>query len=249
MTRWMALGVVAVLALAGCSAEADPPPPPAGLDLSTADPADGNGLWLRPGPQTAAIIADAMRVAGPVRVAGTITETLAPDPDDSRSLPRAGRTITLDFAGTATTYAATVTAGDIRFEVVVDGDGTRLRGDDGFARAFPGHVTDTVSCTAGADAVLAEWSPLLDPAALVESLLLSSDVAATAPDGEDDMLEVTIGQEGAVLGVLSVGRFGPPLPRSFVGADLSGEAALTFTDWGVAVDLTAAAASLPCPTP
>src|SRR5690606_33806162 len=52
---------VAALLLSGCAAEVEPPTPPVGVDLSTADPADGNGLWLRSGPAVTAIVAEAMR--------------------------------------------------------------------------------------------------------------------------------------------------------------------------------------------
>lgn len=235
---------VTALLLTGCAAEVEPPTPPAGIDLSTAEPADGNGLWLRTGTTVTAIVADAMRAGGPVHLTGTITEMVQPDPDAD---PRRGRTIRLDFHGTSAAYTATVSAGDVGMEVVVSTDGTRLRGNAGFARENPGRQAGTVVCTTGVDGALADWAPLLDPAALVTALLPGEGVGATEPAGDGETLEVVAGEEGAVAGVLVVERYGPPLPRSFVAADASGDSELAFTGWGEAVDLDAAAQKLPCP--
>ncbi len=245
MRRALLAGLAALaLVLTGCAADVEPPPPPAGVDLSSADPADGNGLWLRSGAEVTAIIAEAIRAGGPVHVRGSITETIQPDPESD---PEPGRTIVLDFHGTATAYAATVAAGDVAIDVMVSAGGTRLRGNAAFARAHPGRDAGTVVCTTGLDGALADWAPLLDPAALVSTLLAGAGVGATTPPPEGDTLDVVAGEAGAVVGVLVVERFGAPLPRSFIAADGSGDAELTFADWGAAVDLDAAAEKLPCP--
>lgn len=237
---------VAALLLSGCAAEVEPPTPPVGVDLSTADPADGSGLWLRSGPAVTAIVAEAMRAAGPVHVTGSITEMVQPDPEED-AVP--GRTITFDFHGTAAAYTATVTAGDVAIEAVVTIDGSRLRGNAGFARQYPGREAGAVMCTTGLDGALADWAPLLDPAALVSTLLAGDAVGASAPTGDTDTIDVVAGEEGSVTGVLVVERFGPPLPRSFVAADASGDGELVFAGWGEPADLDAAAATLPCPAP
>jgi len=239
----LGVGVVA-LVLTGCAADVEPPAPPAGVDLRSADPADGNGLWLRSGADVTAIVAEAVRAGGGVHVRGSITETVQPDPETE---PEPGRTITLDFHGTAAAYTASVTAGDVAIEVVVSTDGTRLRGNAAFARENPGRDAGAVVCTTGLDSALAEWSPLLDPAALVSTLLPGAGVGATAPTADGDTIDVVAGEEGSVVGVLVVERFGAPLPRSYVAADGTGEAEFTFTGWGDPVDLEAAAEQLPCP--
>lgn len=249
MTRTTAVSVVvgATLLLTACAAPADPPAPPAGVDLSTADAADGNGLWLRTGSQVTTIIAEAARAGGPVHVSGSITETVQPDPEaEPDAGPEPGRTLSLDFRGTAAAYAVTVIAGDVRITAVAWPEGSRVRGNAAFARENPGRDADAVVCSDGLDPVLVDLAPLLDPAELITALLGGSGVGANPPVGDADVLEVVTGEEGTVVGALTVERVGPPLPRSFVAADASGEGALTFAEWGTAVDLDAAAAELPC---
>lgn len=249
MRRRPALVLAALLAVAmplsACSRPADPPPTPSGIDLRSADPADGNGLWLRSGADVTAIVAQAVRAGGPVHITGQITEIVQPDPDAD---PRRGRTLSLDFHGTASTYTATITAGDVRVAALVTAEGSRVRGNAGFARAFEGRAADEVVCSSGLDPALVDFAPLLDPAALVTTLLGSGGVGANPPVGDDvDTLDVVTGEEGSVVGVLTVERYGPPLPRSFVAADASGEGALTFADWGSELDVDAAEKTLACP--
>jgi len=236
------LGTLALLT--GCGSPAAAPTPPAGVVLTDADPADGNGLWLQDGAEATAIVTSAVRAAGPVHVTGALTETVQPDP---RAEPHAGRSVTIDFRGTAAAYSATLTAGDVQVQAVVSPDGSRVRGNAGFARENPGREIDQVVCTTGLDPILVGWAPVLDPAELISALLSAAGVSADPPVGDTDTIEVVVGEEGSVVGVLSVERFGAPLPRGFVAADGSGEGTLTFAEWGQPVDLPAAAADLPCP--
>lgn len=241
----IAIGALALaVTLAGCSAPADPPPPPAGIDLRGAEGSDGNGLWLRSGSAVTDIIAQAVRAGGPVHITGEIIETVQPDPEAE---PEPGRTLTIDFRGTASGYAATVGAGDVRLRAVVSAEGSRVRGNAAFAREYPGRENGAVLCTTGVDPALVDFAPLLEPAALVSTLLGTGGVGANPPVDDADVIEVVAGEEGSVVGVLAVERFGPPLPRSFVAADASGEGQLVFEDWGGSVDLDEAAAELPCP--
>lgn len=246
MTRRPPLIVAAValvVALTGCGAPADLPPTPTGIDLTGADARDGNGLWLRSGSDVTDIVADAVRTAGPVHITGKITETVQPDPDAE---PRPGRTLDLDFRGTASAFMATVRAGDVRVDALVSADGSRVKGNAAFAREYVGREPGAVVCTSGLDPVLLDFAPLLEPAALVAALLGAGGVGANPPVGESETLDVVTGEEGSVVGVLTVERFGAPLPRSFVAADASGEGAVEFSGWGEPIDLEAAAAELPC---
>lgn len=244
LTAALALG----LSLSACAKPAPQPTAPAGIDLGSAEAAAGNGLWLRSGEDLVAIVTGAMRAAGPVHVTGSVTETVQTSPDAD---PAPGRTVTIDYRGTSAAYTATVAAGDLRLEAVVSSTGTRLRGNAAFARLYPGTTPGAVTCTTGLDPRLSEWGPLLDPADLVRTLLDGRGVAAGAPDADApadgaDTIDVVTGEEGSVVGVLTVDRFGPPLPRTFVGGDASGQGSLAFEDWGEPVDLAAAAAALPC---
>jgi hypothetical protein len=239
----VAAALALVVSLTGCGAPADLPPTPTGIDLRGADARDGNGLWLRSGSAVTDIVAEAVRTGGPVRISGEITETVQPEPDAE---PRPGRTLTLDFRGTASAFAATVRAGDVRIDAVVSADGSRVKGNAAFARQYAGREAGAVVCTSGLDPVLLDVAPLLEPAGLVSALLGAGGVGANPPVGDAETLDVVTGEEGSVVGVLTVERFGPPLPRSFVAADASGEGALEFSAWGEPVDLDAAAAELPC---
>jgi hypothetical protein len=232
------------LLLTGCGKPADPPPPPAGVDLSTANAADGNGLWLRSGADVTAIVSEAVRAGGPVHISGELTETVQPDPEAE---PEPGRSISIDFRGTAASYVATVVAGDVRIDAVVSAEGSRVRGNAAFAREYEGRDADAVVCSDGLDPVLADFAPLLDPSDLVTALLGTGGVGASPPVGDAETIEVVTGEEGSVVGVLTVQRYGAPLPASFVAADASGEGELAFAGWGEEVDVAAATADLACP--
>lgn len=236
----LALGLAV---LSGCEAPAALPTPPAGVPLADAEAADGNGLWLRSGGELASIVSEAVRAAGPVHVTGTVTETVQPDP---AAEPVPGRSIAIDFRGTASAFAAVLSAGDATVEIVASPEGTRWRGNAAFVRDRPGGEEGRVVCADGHDTMLADWAPLLDPAELVGALLGAAHAAAPPPAAPGDTLDVVIGEEGAVVGVLTVDRHGAPLPRTFVAADAGGEATLEFTAWGEPVDIDGAAAALTC---
>jgi hypothetical protein len=237
---------IAVSVLSGCSASAEPEPtapPVAGLDEF--DASDGNGLWLLAGDEIVGEIIDAVREAGPVRVSGSVTELVQPDPTVD---PARGRTIAVDFHGRADAFTATVTGGALETRVIVDDGTSRVRSNEAAAAALGAPaLAGAVVCSVGADPVIERWAPLLAPVDLIETLLTRADASVAPPTGEGETLDVVLGTDEAPLGVLTVERFGPPLPRSFTAADASGDGVFQFTEWGVMPDLAGAAAELPCP--
>jgi hypothetical protein len=241
----LGVAVLAVGLLAGCASTPPAPTAPPGLDLESFDGADGNGLWLLDGTAAEHEILDAMRGGGPVHVQGSFTELVQPDPDSD---PVRGRTMTVDLRGTPAAYTAALTAGAAQATVLVAEGTTRVRGNAAYAETIAApELADQVVCTVGTDASLERWAPLLDPAALLESLLETVELGVAAPNGEDETLEVVVGTDESPLGVLTVERYGAPLPREFTAADTTGDGRFTFAEWGVAPDLDAAATALPCP--
>ncbi|WP_172979810.1 hypothetical protein, partial [Agromyces agglutinans] len=238
------MAALAVTVLAACGSAPPAPTPPAGVDLESFDPATGNGLWLASGDAIADEVLAAVRAAGSVHATGAFTETTRPDPESD--LVR-GRELRVDFTGRAGSFVAEVGAGSSSARVVVDDGTARVLGNVAYAEAIGAPQTaDTVVCTLGAEPVLDQWAPLLDPADLVSTLLDAGPLAVSEPVGDADVLEIVIG-EGSAVGVLTVDRFGPPLPRTFTAADESGDATFAFADWGVDADLAAASAELACP--
>ncbi|MDR5698430.1 hypothetical protein [Agromyces aerolatus] len=239
------LGLVSVGALTGCASAVPAPTAPPGVDLESFDGVDGNGLWLLPGAEARTEILDAMRAGGPVKVTGSFTELVQPDPESD---PVRGRTITVDFHGRADAFTANVVAGDQQLHVVLDDGTTHVRGNAAYAESIAApDLADRVTCTVGSDPTLERWSPLFSPAALVEDVLAHVELGVAPPAGDGETLEVVVGTEGSPFGVLTVERYGAPLPRGFTAADASGDATFAFAEWGVAPDLAAAAAALPCP--
>ncbi|MGI9821853.1 hypothetical protein [Agromyces sp. Marseille-Q5079] len=239
-----ALAGLSVALLTGCAQAPPAPTPPAGVDLESFDEADGNGLWLVSGDGIADEVLAAVRAAGPVHAAGSFTETTRPDPESD--LVR-GRELSVDFRGRAGSFDARVGAGSSSARIVVDGNVAHVLGNTAYAKSIDAPQTaGVVVCTVGAEPVVERWAPMLDPVALVSTLLESAPLAVGDPVRDDDALEIVIG-EGAALGVLTVERYGPPLPRTFTAADESGDASFTFADWGVDADPSAAAEELACP--
>lgn len=241
--------VLAAILLSGCGAPAADPPPGPGVDVGAYDPAQGNGLWLTTGAETVDLIVDAVDRGGPVRITGDFAELVQPDPNVD---PVRGRAMTLEYRGDPTAFVARITAGDLDVEILVSEGVARVKGNAAYAAAQDApEAAGEVVCTVGSDAVLAEWAPILDPSTLVRALIGSGAAHAQSPlDASDDpeaTLDVIVGTEQAPAGVLTVGRFGPPLPQSFTAADTGGDGAFAFSEWGEPVDLAAAAESLPCP--
>jgi hypothetical protein len=240
---WLAAGLSASL-LAGCSQAPAAPEPPAGVDLGSFDGDDGNGLWLVSGDAIAGEVLAAVRSAGAVHATGTFTETTRPDPE--ADLVR-GRELTVDFSGRSGSFDARVGAGASTARILVADGVAHILGNEAYAQSVGAPQTaGTVVCTVGAEPVVDGWAPMLDPVDLVTTLLESAPLAVGDPVGDADVLEIVVG-EGDTLGVLTVERYGPPLPRTFTAADQSGDASFTFADWGVDVDHAAAAADLACP--
>jgi hypothetical protein len=237
--------VLAVGVLTGCSAAPPAPTAPPGLDLETYDGADGNGLWLLDGASAEREILDAVRAAGAVRLTGSFTELVQPDPESD---PVRGRTLTVDFHGRPDAFTATVSAGAAQATLLVEAGATRVRGNAAYAESIGApELADQVVCTVGADATLERWAPVLVPADLLEALLGGVELGVAPPTGDEETLDVVLGTDESALGVLAVERFGAPLPRTFTAADASGDGSFAFSEWGASPDLTPVAAALPCP--
>ncbi|MCD5346217.1 hypothetical protein [Agromyces sp. S2-1-8] len=226
------------IVLAGCTgAPAAPPPTPTHL-LAPPDGERiaGNGLWLLAGPDATHEIAEAISGAGAVQYHGSYTELTSPS---DGSEPRAGRGLAVDYRGRAGEYAAKITAGDERVEVVAVDGRTYVRGNEAYASAhgIP-DAADGFVCATGDDSLVAEWAPLLEPGDLVESLLASSEsVSVEPPLGDADLIDVIVGQTGAPVGVLTVARSGAPLPREFRAADGTGDGTFAFEGWGEPIEI------------
>lgn len=231
--------LVGVLALTGCrGGSPEPPPTPAGIDPGAFDPADGNGLWLLSGDAVTEQVVAAMRAGGPVSLTGGFTElTEGTETAD----PAPGRALTVDYAGSAGRLRASVTAGELRLDVVVADGRAYLRGNEAYA-AHTGHDDFARGwvCTTPDDGLLEEWAPLLSPAELVDGLLGGNEsIAANPPAGDAETLDVVVGASSAPTGRLAVERFGAPLPRDFFAGDATGDGEFAFRGWGEPVDVAA----------
>lgn len=237
---------VAVLAapvlLTACSAAAELPAAPEGIDAESFDGASGNGLWLAPSSEIASIIVESVHAAGPVSMHGTVNEFILTE--EGTTLP--ARMMTIDYAGRPSGYRAHFLAGALEAQLLVDGGSTRVRGNDAYAAASGRPELTSVQCTVGTDPAAAQWAPFTEPAAVLDAVLSGAQLSVAAPDDDDETLAVQIGSSETMVGVLTVERYGPPLPRSLSIAELEGDTELAFTAWGDAVDLDAAAAELPC---
>ncbi|WP_350349131.1 hypothetical protein ABIQ69_04115 [Agromyces sp. G08B096] len=236
---------LALASVTGCASAAPQPTAPPGIELEDYDPEQGNGLWLAPDDQLRDLIVEAARGGGSVHVTGTFTETTQPDPEAD---PVRGRTLSIDLRGHAGVLTGQLSAGAAQATVVIDEGSSRVRGNAAYAESIgsPG-TADTVVCTVGAEPLVDRWAPMLDPVEIVAALLEGGELSVAAPAGDEDVLEVVIGEGEAPVGVMTVERFGPALPRTFTAADQTGDAVFTFAEWGVEPDLAAAAAALPCP--
>lgn len=234
-------------ALGGCASAAPQPSPPVGVDLEGFDPASGNGLWLLTGDDVGDAVLDAVRMAGTAHVTGSVTELV--QPDDPQADPFRGRTLTIDYTGRAEAFVASVTGGDVTARIAASDGVAKVLGNAAYAEALgaPG-TADTVVCSVGTEQVLDRWSPLLSPIDLVRSLLggAGADLSAAEPVADGDTLDVVLGTDDAPIGILTVERFGPPLPRAFTASDASGGGTFAFDGWGAAPD-PAAADALTCP--
>lgn len=230
------------LLLVGCSATPPLPTAPPGVDTESFDGASGNGLWLVPRAELADRILDAVRGGGTVAVTGTVHEFVPSE--EGELLP--GRTITVDYAGRAGAFRATLAADGVSTSMLVDEGRTAVRGDAGFAAASGRPELVDGVCTVGTDPAVAQWAPFTDPEALLAAVLSEAELSVAAPSGDGETLAVQIGASDSRAGVLVVDRYGPPLPRALTLAETDGDAELSFSDWGAELELGTAAAELGC---
>ncbi|MEL5991210.1 hypothetical protein ACOKGD_01245 [Microbacterium phosphatis] len=237
-------GIVALtLALGSCTSRSsgpdqEPPTTPAADPSQWGPDSRGNGLWLLTGPPVIDEIVEAVREAGPVTYRGSFTEMVTPEDADTE--PYTGRTLKVEYRGEYGAMAAGITAGDMHVDLVMADGRVYARGNAAYAeRTGVAEFRTGFVCTTSADAILSEWEPLLDPAALVEALLSGAEeigVAEPAPDASTT--EVVIGGSETPFGRLTIAAAGAPLPAHFVAGDASGDGDFTFADWGVAPEIT-----------
>lgn len=241
-TRRAAAPIVAALAamlLAGCTAQPDPdlPPPPEDVDLSAIDPDDTerNGLWYLSGDAALREVITAARDAGGVTMDGTITEKILVDED---APPIAGRVITIAMSGTEGSYTASFSAGAITVQIVAVDGAAYVTGNPAYAAATGvAELASGFVCVTPGDPLLREWTALLSPADVLESLISSGAATAsvTPPrDAEATTVDIVLDSGGSPVGVLTVSAVGPPLPLSFAAGDTSGDGSISFTGWGEA---------------
>ncbi len=242
--RGVALIVAALTAsalLTACSTPPELPAAPEGIDAGSFDGASGNGLWLAPTSEIASIVVQSMHEAGAVSMHGTVHEFITTE--DGGSLP--GRMLTIDYTGRPAGYLAHFISGALETRLLVEDGSTRVWGNDASAASSGRPELTAVQCTVGTDPAVAQWAPFTEPAALLDEVLSGAQLSVAAPDDDDATLAVQIGSSEAMVGVLTVERYGPPLPRSLSIAELGGDTELAFTAWGEPVDLDADAV-LPC---
>ncbi|WP_430591648.1 hypothetical protein [Humidisolicoccus flavus] len=234
----LGVGVVAigaVVALSGCRPTPPPPAPPepSDVDLSQFSESDptSNGLWLLDGDRAADQINRAVAEAGSASIEGTFTELVVVDPEQP---PVNGRTVTIAYDGTPERMTAKISAGNIAIDVVVLDGRTYVQGNDVYAqRTGIPEFAEGYVCTNAGEALLSEWSPMLNPRELIETLLAGSDSLSVMPPAEEgETLDVIVGSGDAPVGKLVVEGVGAPLPSAFTAGDSSGNSSFTFTAWG-----------------
>ncbi|GAA1766761.1 hypothetical protein GCM10009747_28860 [Agromyces humatus] len=209
-----------------------------------AGPADGqiagNGLWLLGGIAAADEIVDAVHAAGTVRYSGAFTELTAGTPDTE---PAPGRVLTVEFEGGRAGSSAVVTAGDQRAQIVMVDGRTYTTGNAAYAAATAlGDAALGWVCSIGTTSARDEWAPLLEPGALIESLLGTGEsVAVETPADGGAVVDVIVGSADAPVGILTVAREGAPLPIAFAAGDTSGDGTFSFSAWGEPVEVSAPA--------
>ena len=240
-----AAGAIALtLALASCAPknsgqEQDPPNTPLANPEQWGPDSKGNGLWLQTGAGVIDEIVGAMRDAGPVAYSGGFAELITPE--DANVDPYPGRRLSVEYHGEYGAFSASVSAGDLQADLVMLDGRVYARGNGAYAeRAGIPALAQGFVCSTSADTLLADWEPLLDPAALVETLLSGADeVSVMEPKPDAATTEVVFGGSEAPLGTLTVAASGAPLPAQFVAGDPSGDGAFTFAEWGADPKITA----------
>lgn len=234
-----AAAVIGALVLTGCTgdrAENDAVEP--SIDVDRYDPDHpGNGLWLVPQDELIRQITRAVREAGSVTLEGSVTELVTPEDGD----PHPGRTVSVSYSGSQAALQATLRADDLEARVVtVDGE-TYVRGNAAYAADVgTPELADGWVCVASPEALLADWDPLLDPAELVEALLVGAEsVAVMEPAADAETTTVYLGSGDAPQGRMTVSAQGAPLPHDFVAGDATGDGSFTFSDWGADPSVTA----------
>lgn len=205
------LGVIAIL-LTGCSG--DKPDPVATIehfDASRAEDAQGNGLTLLTGADARLTIIDSMRGKS-VAMSGTFS-------------PANGTAVTATVEGTRDRYAASVSQGAERTEII------RIDNDAYLRTGQPSTISDMPFQCVSADVVESGANgQYLDAHKFVGAMTTDAS-AVSAVTGET--VDVILGSEGTA-GVLTVASNGAPLPQRLLRADLAGTLDFSFEKWGTA---------------
>lgn len=215
----LAAAALVALVLSGCGpAMGDPAPVPTHLDLSQLDVSgtDRNGVEYLGGADALRVVVHAMRSSGEVHVTGDYERAA-----DAENDVRAGA-VHLDFAGTASRYVARVTADGEQHEVRVVGLHAAVRTGDA-----------PWQCVAADSHAVRRFAPLLDPTALVLSLLGDGSSLAVSPvHGEPANVDLLLGATQGTSGALTVSAEARALPSRLLVGDGTSSAQFAFSDWG-----------------
>lgn len=246
----VAAATAALLALAGCTAEAEPAPTvtPSAVALPDDQVTDveRNGVEYLSGDAAVDGILAAMDDAGPATVEGVFQERA----DEEAGGPT--RRLQFTFEGTDTRFRADVTAADVSARIVVVDGRAYVTGDARLAALIGVPEADGgIVCLASDDRRISAWAPVLSPAAFVESIVASTDgvtldaAGTTAADAAS--AEFVLGAGGSPIGTLTVATTGPAVPLRLVAADPRGDVDATFA-WDADPQIAAPAdVAVPCP--
>lgn len=242
--------LAAVLALTGCSPDAEPVPTttPTNVDLSQVDITDveRNGVEYLSGSDAVDAVLAGMDDAGPVAMTGWFQERA----DEDGAGPT--RRLEVAFAGTDDRFRADVTAAGVSLTAVVVDGRAYLTGDAAFAALLGVPEADGgVVCLASDDRRVSAWAPAFSPSAFVESILGDSDAITLDPAGERDAeaesVGYVVGSGGSPIGSLTVATAGPAVPLRLVAADPRGDVDLSFA-WGEDPQIVVPTdVAVPCP--
>lgn len=215
----VAAAALVALVLSGCGpAMGDPAPAPTHLDLSQLDISGTtrNGIEYVGGADALRVVLQAMRSAGEVHITGDYERAA-----DAENNVRAG-VVHLDFTGTASRYIARVTADGAEHEVRVVGLHAAVRTGE-----------EPWQCVAADSHAVRRFAPLLDPPALVQSLLGDGSSLAVSPvHPESATVDLLVGATQGTSGALTVSAEGRALPSRLLVGDGTSSAQFAFSAWG-----------------
>lgn len=241
----MLVGLTGLSLVAGCGSA--PSSIPTWAPVTSTPSFESNGIEQLPIDQVAAAVTEAMNHAATVHMTGSYQEP-APVDDSGRLVenPSApARTVTFDVVGTPTRFHALLAIDDLTVELHRDGATVLALGNDRAAAVLgnPELAHGWVSCPVDIE-WLQPWLVFTDAPALVAKVLHSQDarpseesILAVGPviPGENPVLQLDATSQGKATGTVTVQAQGAPLPVEIYLSDASGNAEVSFTDWGTAI--------------